>query len=558
MGLLYKTLESCSRAMYLYFPPIPKHSPYKRCSVTVLLDEADEEKIEGILKKSGLDKLAQEKQLVLSFPEPGTDGWDYDKDLDIIDQMQGAMTLEREFEPVQTYFGIPTWETMMDSWHLMNDTRYLIGIGKKGAAMALSMAACKPQNVAAVLAIGGELSQKSLEKAVYAPVPIWLCDTNEDTVSYFVRANETHKLHESRWECPFNQLQCVEIHPEADMCPVFLEKVWKELFRKVRRTNTGRYGNVMHRTDIAKYNGEYFIENTELGDQDGMPHTWLTFVPDSVKSMPEGTKVPLMLFFHGGSDNPEEAAEMAGFHEIGEREGFITVYPWGSNRCSWNIFMNDKELDDAAYSAALIKYMIANYPVDPSRIYLSGFSNGSSQAMVTAMVYPELIAAICPIDGNWPGERVGPSEVDYADIRPMALAMSKKEKYDYRMPVWYTYGTREPSYPVFRGSTQQHQYDFWKQYNHIPVKKTPEKGNLVTGGVGVPGDEIEIRYSSGRFAEHWYSVNRFYSNDPDPINLYNYIMMHDKGHEIAEMDPYFGWEYVKHFRRKKDGSLGIN
>ena len=46
--------------------------------------------------------------------------------------------------------------------------------------------------------------------------------------------------------------------------------------------------------------------------------------------------------------------------------------------------------------------------------------------MVTAMVYPELIAAICPIDGNWPGERVGPSEVDYADIRPMALAMSKR------------------------------------------------------------------------------------------------------------------------------------
>ena len=147
MGLLYKTLESCSRAMYLYFPPIPKHSPYKRCSITVLLDEADEEKIEGILKKSGLDKLAQEKQLVLSFPEPGTDGWDYDNDLDIIDQMQGAMTLEREFEPVQTYFGIPTWETMMDSWHLMNDTRYLIGIGRKGAAMALSMAACKPQKL---------------------------------------------------------------------------------------------------------------------------------------------------------------------------------------------------------------------------------------------------------------------------------------------------------------------------------------------------------------------------------------------------------------------------
>ena len=57
MGLLYKTLESCSRAMYLYFPPIPKHSPYKRCSVTVLLDEADEEKIEVISNWIDLDSV---------------------------------------------------------------------------------------------------------------------------------------------------------------------------------------------------------------------------------------------------------------------------------------------------------------------------------------------------------------------------------------------------------------------------------------------------------------------------------------------------------------------
>ncbi len=32
-------------------------------------------------------------------------------------------------------------------------------------------------------------------------------------------------------------------------------------------------------------------------------------------------------------------------------------------------------------------------------------------------------------------------------------------------------------------------------------------------------------------------------------------MMHDKGHEVAELDPYLGWEYVKHFRRRPDGGL---
>lgn len=100
--------------MYLYFPPIPKHSPYKRCSVTVLLDEVDETAVERILEESGLKEMARERQLILAFPVPGPEGWEYDSDLSVIEQMQGAMTMEREFEPVQTYFGIPTLESMLE------------------------------------------------------------------------------------------------------------------------------------------------------------------------------------------------------------------------------------------------------------------------------------------------------------------------------------------------------------------------------------------------------------------------------------------------------------
>lgn len=555
MGLIYKTLESCSRSMYLYFPPIQKHSPYKRCSVTVLMDQVDAVTVERVLEEGGLKKMAEERQLILAFPDPGPEGWDYEKDMAVIGQLQGAMTMEREFEPTQTYFGIPTLEAMLEAWHLMNDTRYLIGVGEKGAAMALTMAACSPANVAAVMALGGSLPEESRRKAAFSPVPVWLCGADHDTVSYFIEANAACKISENSWANATQPLQCVEIHPEAAMRPEFLNQVWEELFRKVRRTNTGRCGNVAHRSDIGQYGGEYFIEDTRLGDQNGMPHTWLTFVPERVREMPAGGKVPLMIFYHGGSDNPTEAAEMARFHEIGEKEGFITVYPWGSNRCSWNIFMNEDEPDDVAFSEALIKYMIGNYPVDPSRVYLSGFSNGSSQAMVTAMMHPELVAAICPIDGNWPGERDCPSDVDYDKIRPMAQARRIQEKYDYRMPVWYTYGTREPSYPVYRRCTQQHQYDFWKLYNHIPVKETPEDGRENPYGVGVSGDETEILHTPGRHAEHWYSIHRFYSVDPEPVNLYNYVMMHDKGHEVAELDPCLGWEYVKHFRRKENGGL---
>lgn len=259
--------------MYLYFPPIPKHSPYKRCSVTVLLDEVDETAVERILEESGLKEMARERQLILAFPVPGPESWEYDSDLSVIEQMQGAMTMEREFEPVQTYFGIPTLESMLASWHLMNDTRYLIGIGEKGAAMALTMAACQPANVAAVMAIGGSLPADIEERAVYSPVPVWLCGADARTVSYFISANGARKVYETAWACPTKPLQCVELHPEAELTAAFLNRVWEELFRKVRRTNTGRCGNVVHRTMIEKYGGEYFIEDTRLGDQDGMPHT---------------------------------------------------------------------------------------------------------------------------------------------------------------------------------------------------------------------------------------------------------------------------------------------
>jgi pimeloyl-ACP methyl ester carboxylesterase len=203
--------------------------------------------------------------------------------------------------------------------------------------------------------------------------------------------------------------------------------------------------------------------------------------------------------------------------------------------------MRDDAPDDMAFSKALIDYMIENYPVDPGRVYLSGFSNGAAQAQAMALVHPECVAAICHIDSNWPGMRDGPSEVDWHNVRPFAVGMALKSVYDYRIPVWYTYGSREPSYPVYRGSTQQHQYDFWKLYNNITIKPTPERDNPDPCGCGVPGDLYELTKPSLRHPAHAYDVQRFFSNDSEPENYYNYIMMRDKGHDVAEMDPALGW-----------------
>lgn len=83
--------------------------------------------------------------------------------------------------------------------------------------------------------------------------------------------------------------------------------------------------------------------------------------------------------------------------------------------------------DDIGYTVALIQYMKEHYPVDPERVYLSGFSNGAGQAQAVAMLHPELIAAICHIDSNWPGIRNGASELTEQDKYLFGLAMEKRK-----------------------------------------------------------------------------------------------------------------------------------
>lgn len=565
MGLVYKELKDIGRSMYLYFPDQERRTAFKRSLITVLRDGADEASVRELLEEQGMRELAEEKEAILAFPNPVRGGWNYgleegEDDLAAFQRFQDACSRETE-EPLKCHpSGIPTHEAMMSVWHPMNDTRYLIGLGS-GASMACTLAACTARNIAGILSVGGHLCEAARRKALWAPMAAYLVDCSREALNYFRIVNEASPAGEEGEAAVY----CDKRNPARRILQEkggrgtgeLIADAWKLLFSRVRRPDTDAYGDMEPRMDFQGAGFEIFLEDTRLEEPVRTPHTWFTSVPRQVKEHPE-RKVPLLMFFHGASDNPAEAAEMSKFHELGEREGFITVYPWGTNRTQWNSSLEDPEAaDDVGFAMALIDYMIARYPVDPRRVYLSGFSNGAAHAQVVALLHPDRIAAICHIDSNWPGKRVGPSEVDYQDVVPFRLAMEKKKEYDYLMPVWYTYGTREPSYPVYAKSTQQYQYDFWKAYNHIAVEETPPAEDPDVCGCGVPGQVQERIRPSDRHPGHYYDVQRFYTADERRLNLYNYVIVHEKGHDIAQMDPVLGWEYVKQFRRNPDGSLEI-
>lgn len=512
MGLEWKKGKTGS--FYVFYPEIAMHSPFRRYSMIILREDGERESVETLLEDWNLKEFALREKCVIAFPNPQEAGWEACDTETLVEQLRDAQS--GMCEPDDYVFetdanGIPLLSCMLNRWHLMNDTRYYVGIGE-GAQAACRMALEAPREVAAVCCICGKkqtLPEKELEE-IGMPFRV---------------------LEESRLD---------------------FEKTAGAFLRQYRRINTGKYGDTAKRMDFEKVSFDIYENDDSLGDHGNPAHTWFVHVPSSARG-----KLPVMLFFHGGSDNPAEAAEMSRFHELGEKEGFITVYPWGSDTASWNCNYAENGYDDVAYIHALIDWLKRKYPVDETRIYLSGFSNGAAMAQVYAMEYPEEIAGVCHIDSNWPGHRLGPAGIREEEVTAFQRGKKRKEEYDFRMPIWYTYGTGEPSYPVYRGCSQQLQYDFWKEYNHIPVKETPKRENPHPCGCGVPGDMCEELIVSDQYPEHRYQVNRFYSDDATPMNLYNYVMMHDKGHEVAPFDPLLGWNYVKQFRRNKDGSLSV-
>ena len=92
-------------------------------------------------------KLAERDQIILSFPNPVNRQWKADIDGDDVrafNIFQDAMA-KSDNRPMETRpDGFPTYEYMMSTWHPMNDTKYVIGIGS-GGDMACTLASCYPR-----------------------------------------------------------------------------------------------------------------------------------------------------------------------------------------------------------------------------------------------------------------------------------------------------------------------------------------------------------------------------------------------------------------------------
>lgn len=151
-------------------------------------------------------------------------------------------------------------------------------------------------------------------------------------------------------------------------------------------------------------------QSVQVGD---LTRTYLLSVP---KSYQPGMPTALVMVFHGQKTDAAYVADSAEMHEIGERDGFIVVYPQGLKN-SWNSggrkgenWAEKNNIDDVGFVRAMVASLSQQFSIDRRRIYAAGISNGGRMSYRLACDAADLVAAIASVAGPLTRANCNPSQ----------------------------------------------------------------------------------------------------------------------------------------------------
>jgi len=129
-----------------------------------------------------------------------------------------------------------------------------------------------------------------------------------------------------------------------------------------------------------------------------MARTYLIHVPDG---LPPKNGFPVVLAFHGGGGRASKMIGLMRLEPFADARGFIVIYPNGLDR-HWNDGRSTirNKADDVGFVAALLDEIEKRYPIDASRIFAVGVSNGAVFAERLGCELSNRIHAIAAVSGT--------------------------------------------------------------------------------------------------------------------------------------------------------------
>lgn len=152
---------------------------------------------------------------------------------------------------------------------------------------------------------------------------------------------------------------------------------------------------------------------------DGLLRRWRVYEPTAHKREP-ARKLPLVIAIHGFSCSGPFFAENSGWHMVAEARDFFVVYPTAYPRAAvqsqlengvytpgmtytptWRTStfaeISGTDIDDVSFISQMLDDIIARYPIDIQRIYVTGHSNGSGMTQEIMRRLPGRFAGFCGV-----------------------------------------------------------------------------------------------------------------------------------------------------------------
>jgi polyhydroxybutyrate depolymerase len=178
----------------------------------------------------------------------------------------------------------------------------------------------------------------------------------------------------------------------------------------------------------------------------GIERSYMLHVPPGASAH---EPMPLVVMCHGAGGSAELSETATGWSRKGAECRFLVAYPNATRpdatrpatflrnpqiwRTGSGASPTAAQVDDVAFVDALLDEIAAGYPVDLRRVYLCGFSNGASFALVAAARLSTRFAAVAAVAGKlWNSE----------------IAMERP------LPLLYMTGDADPLNPIAGGAVE--------------------------------------------------------------------------------------------------------
>jgi polyhydroxybutyrate depolymerase len=205
-------------------------------------------------------------------------------------------------------------------------------------------------------------------------------------------------------------------------------------------------------------------------DVGGQERTYLLHAPPGYRA---DKPVPLVVALHFYPGSGTALRDMIAMDAKADEHGFLVAYPDGVAG-GFNALVCCGAEDDVAFLRTLTARLIADWRVDPDRVYATGISNGADMSFRLAVEASGVFAAIGAVSGGFGGPRV--EAASYAPAKPVSVVT--------------VIGAQDQYYDIFQAGLEK-----WRERLRCePVKTPPTGGKAVRRSAArcADGSDVDV------------------------------------------------------------------